>query len=66
MRWLSPKRIAPLLQPIRRCRAAHGAAAKRGRANNGWEAINQIVADTYVSGWSKNRRALQEREAQAA
>ncbi|KPQ27027.1 MAG: Glycosyltransferase, partial [Porphyrobacter sp. HL-46] len=31
----------------------------------GWEAINQIVADTYVR-LVKNRRALQEREAQAA
>ncbi|MBI1403520.1 MAG: glycosyltransferase [Porphyrobacter sp.] len=46
-------------------RAAHGAAGETRACEYSWEAINQVVADTYVR-LVEDRRALQEREAQAA
>jgi glycosyltransferase involved in cell wall biosynthesis len=46
-------------------RAAHGAAGETRACEYGWEAINQVVADTYVR-LVEDRRALQERERAAA
>jgi len=41
---------------------AHGAAGETRACEYGWEAINQVVADTYVR-LVKDRRALQAAEA---
>ncbi|AUX69314.1 glycosyl transferase family 1 [Porphyrobacter sp. HT-58-2] len=46
-------------------RAAHGAAGETRACEYSWEAINAVVADTYVS-LVEERRALQAAEAQAA
>lgn len=46
-------------------RAAHGAAGEARAGEYGWEAINRVVAQTYVR-LVEDRRALQQREAQAA
>ncbi|MDP5102848.1 MAG: glycosyltransferase family 1 protein [Erythrobacter sp.] len=43
-------------------RASHGAAGETRACDYGWEAINQVVADTYVR-LVENRRALQAAEA---
>jgi glycosyltransferase involved in cell wall biosynthesis len=43
-------------------RAAHGAAGETRACEYSWEAINAVVADTYVS-LVKERRALQAAEA---
>ena len=42
-------------------RAAHGAAGEKRSLDYSWEAINQVVADTYVR-LVEDRRALQAAE----
>ncbi|MEE4205426.1 MAG: glycosyltransferase family 1 protein [Erythrobacter sp.] len=46
-------------------RAGHGAAGEARAKEYSWEAINRVVAETYVR-LVEDRRALQEREARAA
>jgi glycosyltransferase involved in cell wall biosynthesis len=46
-------------------RAAHGAAGETRACEYSWEAINQVVADTYIR-LVEHRRALQAAEARAA
>ena len=46
-------------------RAAHGAAGETRSLDFSWEAINQVVADSYIR-LIEDRRALQEREAAEA